>query len=163
MASFTGSLQQNHFTSECPNTAMEIGVVDAFMWPKVGMISWGLHEITKYVIEPAVFQMCPATLINIAKWDKTPTDLQDMIMDVMKDMEYIATMRIMLIKDREERIRMNAGMKYLQLPPADAEKFRNLAYETTWEILYKKAAQNGPELRKLSSKKALPKGSFPWQ
>jgi len=107
--------------------------------------------------------MYPATLINLEKWNKIPEDLQDMIMGVMKDMEYIATMRIMLIKDKEENIRKNAGMKYLQLPPADAEKFRHLAYDKTWEVLYEKAPQNGQALRKLSSKKALPKGAFPWQ
>jgi len=144
-------------------TAMERGVVDGFMWPKVGMISWGLQEVTKYVIQPSVFQMCPATVINLDKWSKIPKDLQEMIMEVMKNMEYVATMRNLLIVEKEDKVREQAGMKYLQLPPADAEKFRTLAYEKTWELVLKKAPENGPKLKELSSKKAVPKGTFPWQ
>jgi TRAP-type C4-dicarboxylate transport system substrate-binding protein len=144
-------------------TAMERGVVDAFMWVKIGMISWGLHEVTKYVIEPTVFQMCPATMINLDKWNKIPKELQEIIMNVMKDMEYIATMRLIMIAEKEDSVRKQAGMEYLQLPPADAERFRTLAYEKTWELVLKNSPENGPKLRELSSKKALPKGTFSWQ
>jgi len=72
-------------------TAMERGVVDGFMWPRVGMISWGLQEVTKFMIEPGVFQMEPATMINMDRWKKIPKDLQVMMMETIQEHEYIGT------------------------------------------------------------------------
>jgi TRAP-type C4-dicarboxylate transport system substrate-binding protein len=144
------------------HTAMERGVVDGFMWPNVGMVSWGLQEVTKYVIEPGVFQMEPATMVNLDKWKKIPKDLQELMMDIVQDMEYIGSMRNTLIVEKEDRIRKKAGVKTLQLTPDEAEKFRKICYEKTWELVIGNAPEYGPKLKQLSSKKALPKGAFPW-
>jgi TRAP-type C4-dicarboxylate transport system substrate-binding protein len=144
-------------------TSMERGVVDGYMWPNAGVISWGLQEVTKYVIRPGVFQMEPATLIHMKKWNKIPKDLQEIIMDVIQDVEYIGTMRNEMIMDKEDEVRKAAGMKDIVLAPAEAEKFRKLAYDKTWEVVIKNAPEYGPKLRELSSKKAIPKGTFPWQ
>jgi TRAP-type C4-dicarboxylate transport system substrate-binding protein len=144
-------------------TSMERGVVDGFMWPNVGMISWGLQEVTKYVIEPGVFQMEPATMINMAKWKKIPKDMQDLLMEVMEDIEYIGTMRNALIVEKEDRIRKKAGMKTITLPPGEDEKFRKICLDKTWEFVIEGCPEYGPKLRKASSKAALPKGTFPWQ
>ncbi len=144
-------------------TSMERGVVDGFMWPDVGVISWGLQEVTKYVVEPGVFQMEPATAINMDKWKKIPKDLQVLLDEIMQDMEYIATMRNALIEQKEDMVRKKAGMKTIQLPPGEAEKFVKLAYDKTWEFVIQSAPEYGPKLRELSSKKALPPNTFPWQ
>jgi len=144
-------------------TAMERGVVEGFMWPRVGMVSWGLQEVTKYMILPGVFQMEPATMINLDKWNKIPKDLQDIIMDTIQEYEYIGTMRNYKLVEKEERIREKAGMKNIQLPPKDAEKFVHTAYEMTWQEILKAAPEYGPKLRKAMSRSALPKGAFPWQ
>ncbi|WP_161626623.1 TRAP transporter substrate-binding protein DctP [Desulfatiglans anilini] len=143
-------------------TGMERGVVDGFMWPNVGVISWGLQEVTKYAIEPGVFQMEPATMINLDKWKKIPPDVQDLIMDVMQDMEYIGTMRNTMIEQTEEKVRKAAGMETLTLPPEEAQKFRAIAYDKTWEYVIEAAPEYGPKLRELTSRKAIPKDVFPW-
>jgi len=144
-------------------TSMERGVVDGFMWPNVGMASFGLQEVTKYQMEPGVFQMEPATMINLDAWKKIPADAQAIIMDVMKDMEYIASMRNGLIEEKELGIRAAAGMQTMTLSPAEAEKFRNVAYEETWKVVIQNAPEYAPKLRELSSRSALPAGTFPWQ
>jgi len=72
-------------------------------------------------------------------------------------------MRNEMITDKEDKVRKEAGMKDIVLPPAEAEKFRNLAYDKTWEVVIENAPEYGPKLRELSSKKAIPKGTFPWQ
>ena len=144
-------------------TSMERGVVDAFMWPAVGTTSFGLQEVTKYTLKPGVFQMEPATMVNMDKWKKIPKDVQDLIMEIMEDMEYIATMRNELIVKKDERIRAQAGVKWIQLPPGEAEKFVKICYDKTWEYVIGMAPEYGPKLRKVSSRKALPKGAFPWQ
>lgn len=144
-------------------TSLERGVVNGFMWPDVGMASFALQEVTKYSIEPGVFQMEPATMITMKKWKQIPADAQAIIMDVMQDMEYIATMRNDLLVQKEHRIRAAAGMKTIQLPPKEAAKFVKIAYDTTWDYLIKAAPEYSQQLRKLSSRSALPKGTFPWQ
>jgi TRAP-type transport system periplasmic protein len=145
------------------HTAMERGVVDGFMWPKVGVISWGLQEVTKYIIEPGVFQMEPATVINLDTWKKIPADAQTTIMDVMKVMEYAGTMRNAMITEKEDEIRYKAGMRYIQMAPAEGEKFRKICYDNTWDYVIQSAPEYGPKLRKATLKSAIPKGTFPWQ
>jgi TRAP-type C4-dicarboxylate transport system substrate-binding protein len=144
-------------------TSMERGVVDGFMWPNVGMISFGLQEVTKYVLEPGVFQMEPATMVNLNKWKEIPGDVQALIMEIVKDVEYIGTMRNELIVRKEDRIRKEAGMETIQLPPEEAKKFVEICYDKTWEYVIEMAPEYGPKLRSLSSRSALPKGTFPWQ
>ncbi|MFH1488768.1 MAG: TRAP transporter substrate-binding protein DctP [Pseudomonadota bacterium] len=144
-------------------TSMERGVVDGFMWPNVGMVSFGLQEVTKYVLDPGVFQMEPATVIAMEKWKQIPKDVQDMIMDVVQDVEYIGTMRNELIVRKEARIREKAGMKTIKLSPEEAAKFVRICYEKTWEYVTEAAPEYASKLRKASSRAALPKGAFPWQ
>lgn len=144
-------------------TSMERGVVDGFMWPNVGMASFGLQEVTKFELVPGVFQMEPATAINMDTWKKIPAEIQDVIMDVMKDMEYIASMRNEMLREKEARIRAEAGMTVLQLPPEEADKFREICYEETWKFVIERTPEYGPKLRELSSREALPAGTFPWQ
>jgi TRAP-type C4-dicarboxylate transport system substrate-binding protein len=142
---------------------MERGVVDGLKWPNVGMASFGLQEVTKYQLTPGVFQMEPATMINMKTWKKIPADTQALIMDIMKDMEYIATMRNELLVKKEERIRAEAGMQTLRLPPGEAEEFVKICYQKTWEYVTEMAPEYAPKLRKVSSRSALPDGAFPWQ
>ncbi len=144
-------------------TGMERGVVDGFMWPRVGMISWGLQEVTKFLVLPGVFQMEPATMINLDKWKKIPKDLQDLLLETIQEHEYIGSMRNEMILQKEEKVREKAGMKIIELPPAEAEKFVKTAYDMTWEQILKAAPEYGPKLRKAMSKSAVPKGTFPWQ
>ncbi len=144
-------------------TAMERGVVDGFMWPNVGMASFGLQEVTKYELVPGVFQMEPATMINLNTWKKVPADTQEVIMEIMKDMEYIASMRNVMLQEKEARIRAEAGMEVIALSPEEAEKFREICYEETWKFMVGAAPEYGPKLRELTSRSALPPGTFPWQ
>ncbi len=144
-------------------TAMERGVVDGFMWPNAGVISWGLQEVTKYVIRPGVFQMEPATLISMKKWKTIPPDLQNILLEEIKDVEYIGSMRNFMIMDAEDKIRKAAGMQDIVLAPDVAKQFVKTAYDATWDVVIKNAPEYGPKLRQLSSRSALPKGAFPWQ
>jgi len=144
-------------------TAIERGVVDGFMWPNMGVISWGLQEVTKYVIRPGVFQMEPATLMSMKKWKTIPPDLQDILMEEIQDVEFIGSMRNVMIMEKEDEVRKKAGMQDLILSPEESKKFVKIAYEATWEAVIKNSPEYGPRLRELSSRSALPKGTFPWQ
>jgi TRAP-type C4-dicarboxylate transport system substrate-binding protein len=143
-------------------TSMERGVVDGFMWPREGMASFGLQEVTKYQLTTPLFQVEPATMINLDKWNKIPKDLQDLVMDVMKDMEYIGTMRYFMLDKKEEEVKRAAGVQLISLPPEDEAKLIKTADDVTWEYVIKEAPEYGPKLKAASRRDALPKGSFPW-
>ncbi len=145
------------------HTAMERKVVDGFVWPRAGMISWGLQEVTKYMILPGFFQMEPATMINMDKWKQIPKDVQTIISKTMEEMEYIATMRQFMIVEKEDNVRKKAGMEFIQLPPEEAQKLLKIIYDETWKFMIQTAPEYGPKLQKATSKKALPRGAFPWQ
>jgi len=138
-------------------TSMERSVVDGFMWPRWGITGFGLQEVTKFLIEPGVFQMEPATMINMDRWKKIPKDLQDIVMETTKECELIAATRVAALLQKEDQIREKAGMKTVKLVPEDAERFVRLAYDTTWEQVIKSAPEYGPKLRKATTKAALPK------
>ena len=97
------------------------------------------------------------------KWNKIPKDVQAIIMETMKEMEYIATMRTVMLMEKEDSVRRKAGMEFIQLPPEEAKKFSQIVIDKTWEYVIQSAPEYGPKLQKVSSKKALPKGAFPWQ
>ncbi len=145
------------------HTSMERKVVDAFVWPRTGMISWGLQEVTKYMMLPGFFQMEPATMINMEKWKQIPKDVQTIIQDTMKEYEYIASMRNFMIMEKEDNVRRKAGMEFIRLPPEDGKKLLQVVNDKTWEYVIQSAPDYGPKLRKATTKKALPKNAFPWQ
>jgi len=162
---FIKALGANPVTVPPPEmyTSIERGVVDGLMYPKYSMTSWALQEVLKFTIEPGVFNIEPATMINLDRWKKIPKDLQDILLETMKDFEYIAAMRGIMIEEKEDRVREKAGMKIIRLPPEEAAKYTKLAYDTTWEQILKASPEYYPKLRKAMSKEAIPKGTFPWQ
>lgn len=133
-------------------TALERHTVDGFMFLQFGISAFSWQEVTKYRIDPGVFEVGGATFMNLNVWNKIPKDLQDIINDVMADFEYIGAAQIVLMAKREWDVLAKAGMSVISLPPKDAKKFYETAYNTTWETVIKDAPETGPKLRKLISK-----------
>jgi TRAP-type C4-dicarboxylate transport system substrate-binding protein len=134
-------------------TALERGVVDGFMFLDYGITGFGVQEVVKHKIYPPVFQQETATLINMDVWNKIPKDLQDLLMDVFVDFEYVSAAYLLQLKNDEWRICEKAGMNIINLPPEDAKKFRKIAYDATWEVVIKDSPDLGPKLRELLTKK----------
>lgn len=144
-------------------TSMERGVVDGFMWPREGMASFGLQEVTKFMLDVPLFVVEPATAINLDKWNKLPKDLQALLDEVMQDMEYVGTMRLIMLDQKEAMVKKAAGMETLRLSPEETEKLVKLADDVTWKYLAELTPEYAAKLRQVSSREALPKGAFPWQ
>jgi|GEM_PF-2776130 len=77
-------------------------------------------------------------------------------------MEYIATMRVIMMAKHEDEVRKKAGMDFVQMEPTEAERFLKIIYDETWKAIIQESPEYGPKLRQLTSRSALPKGSFPW-
>ena len=133
-------------------SAVERKAVDGFVYP-MGMVGWGLHKITKYRIEPGVFTMEPACIINLDTWKKIPKHLQDLLLEVIVDFEYISYAQHVVTAELERETMLKAGMTIISLPSSEAKKFRDLAYNVTWETVIKDAPEFGPQLRELTTRK----------
>jgi len=131
-------------------TALQRGVVDGFIWP-VMISDFGWHEVTKYVVEPGIFQTEAGAFMNLDKWNKIPKDLQDVIINSMKVMEYIGEGNVLRAAQKELAKQKAAGIKKIILPPAEGDKLRRIAYEETWKEVIKNAPVYGPKFRELSS------------
>jgi TRAP-type C4-dicarboxylate transport system substrate-binding protein len=134
-------------------TAMQRGVVDGFMWPAYAIPGMGWHEVTKYMVTQGVFQIEPATVVSLKKFNALPKDLQQVLRKVVEVMEGIDTVRSMLRMESDWVIMSRAGMKKIVLPAADAKKFRKLAYDATWAYVIKQSPKYGPQMRKLTTRK----------
>ena len=156
-APFTKALGASPITMAPPDlyNALERHIVDGFMFPPFGITSFAWQEVTKYKIEPEVFQAEPATLVNLDTWNKLPKHLQDLLSDVAKIMEYWGPADCAWLKVEEEYLTAKAGMQTISLPEKDAKVFYDLAYETTWKKVLEEAPEYGAKLRPLLSKEAL--------
>ena len=56
-----------------------------------------------------------------------------------------------LIKNEEEALK-KMGIKYIQLPPAEAKQLTDAAYSALWDVIIEKSPVNGPKLKEMVSK-----------
>ena len=133
-------------------TAMERGVVDGYMSARPIVPGFALHEVTKYMIEPSFFQMEAARFMNLDKWNSIPKHLQDMILEVTAKYEVIGEEHTYKVDEMALETFKKAGVETLELPPEDAKKFLDLAYNSTWETIIKKSPEYGPKFRKAMTK-----------
>ena len=137
--------------------ALERGIIDGFMFPTFGITGYAWHEVTKYKINPEVFQAEPVCVVNLDTWNKLPKHLQELLMDVAEIVEYWGVADSLWVKESDEDVLMKAGMEIIDLPKKDADAFRELANKTTWELLEKEAPDYCKRLRPLITKEALAK------
>lgn len=129
-------------------TGLQRGIVDGTMFPVI-ITDFGWQEIIKYVVFPGIFHAELSVSMNLDKWNELPRDLQDVIMNSVKKLESTA-----LVADeiKEEWSKQEkAGVKRITLPPEEAKKLHDIAYEETWKAVIKNAPVYGPKLRELTS------------
>ena len=133
-------------------TAMERGVVDAYMSARPIVPGFALHEVTKYMIEPAFFQMEGCRFMNLDSWNSLPPHLQDIITELSIKYELIGEQDCFAGDVRALGIFEEAGVETLTLPPEEAEKFLKIAYDTTWKVIIDQEPEYGPKFKEVLSK-----------
>jgi TRAP-type C4-dicarboxylate transport system substrate-binding protein len=133
-------------------TALERGVVDGFMWPAGLIRDWGWQEVTKYVVTPGVYNGANVVLVNKDLWDKIPDHLQKLLIETEDQAAQYAKDRSVDLVKNEFEVYRKLGIKFIDLPPAEAKKFTDAAYESLWEIILEKAPVNGAKLKKMVTK-----------
>jgi TRAP-type C4-dicarboxylate transport system substrate-binding protein len=133
-------------------TALERGVVDGYMWPAGLIRDWGWEKITKYVVQPGVYNGANVIVINKKKWDEIPGDLQKLLIEAEDEAARFAKQRALDLVKKEVEALKKMGIKYIELPPADAKKLTDAAYSSLWGVIIEKSPVNGPKLKEMVTK-----------
>jgi len=133
-------------------TALERNMVKGYGWPSLGISDFGWDAVTKFVIEPAFYQVDVMVIANINAWNKLPKNLQDVLASSMQEVEKEAYQHFgKLISEDRENLKKK-GVQEIKLSAEEAEKYLQTAYEASWKEVLKKDAQMGAQLRDLLSK-----------
>ena len=113
---------------------------------------WGWEKITKYVVNPGVYNGANIVLINKKKWDEMPDYIQKLLVEAEDEAARFAKQRsVDLIKNEVEAFK-KMGIQYIDLAPAEAKKLTDSAYSSLWDIVIEKSPVNGPKLRQMVTK-----------
>lgn len=133
-------------------TLMERGTVDGYGWPTSGIFDYSWEKVTKYRVEPSFYSAALHALVNLNVWNKLGADRQKIMQEAMAVVEARAGERLVL--DAAERKRQEAaGIKAIQLPPAEAKKWSDTAKEAGWAAVLKTSPETGAKLKELLTKK----------
>ena len=132
--------------------ALERNVVDGYCWVSVGIRDWGWQKVTKYIVEPGFYRGPNPILVNLNTWNKLPKKFQDLLTEAAIEAEKKAVAHFEDLAKKERPLLIKEGIKVIDLPPAEKEKFLKVAYEEGWKDVLQKNPQTGPELRKLLTK-----------
>jgi len=132
-------------------TLMERGTVDGYGWPTSGIFDYSWEKVTKYRVEPAFYSAALHALVNLDAWNKLGAERQKIMHEAMAVVEAKAGERIKL--DGEERKRQEAaGIKTIQLPPAEAKKWSDTAKAAGWAAAMKTSPERVAKLKALLTK-----------
>jgi TRAP-type C4-dicarboxylate transport system substrate-binding protein len=134
-------------------TALERGVIDGVAYPTAGFYDYGFAEVTKYIIEPEIFNMNVELTANLKAFEALPKDLQELIKSLVqkKEIEWAPKFQ----KQDAEAIRKSleiAKMTQIFFSPEDAESYVNLTKEASWSVLEKQKPDLAAKLKKLLTK-----------
>jgi len=134
-------------------SALERNVVDGYCWPSVGIRDWGWDKQTKYVVDPGFYQVPNPLLMNLNTWNKLPKKLQNLLTEAATEAEKKVVALFDDLAKQERPILIKGGIQVITLPPAEKEKFLNVAYGEGWKDVLGKCAATGPKLKELLTKK----------
>jgi len=130
-------------------TGLQRGVVDGYCWPSVGIRDWGWQKVTKYVVEPGFYRVPNPVLVNLKTWNKLPKKLQDLLTEAGVEAEKKAMVYFEDLAKKDRPIILKEGIKVIDLPPLEKDKFLKAAYGPAWKDILKKSPKIGADLKKL--------------
>jgi TRAP-type C4-dicarboxylate transport system substrate-binding protein len=133
--------------------ALERNVVDGYCWPAVGIRDWGWQKHTQYVVDPGFYNVPNPLLVNMKAWNQLPQKLRDLLTEAAIEAEKRVVALFDDLAKQERPILLKEGVQVIDLPPAEKEKFLNVAYDEGWKDVIAKSPQIGPKLKELLTKK----------
>jgi TRAP-type C4-dicarboxylate transport system substrate-binding protein len=132
-------------------TALERGVVDGYGFPVSGLFDIGLHEQTKYRVEPGFYNVEISVLVNLNTWKKLDDKQRAFLTKAAIWMEDLNLNNTKLWEDEKKR-QASVGIQPIVFKGKKGEDYVALANDTLWDSIIKRSPQHGPKLRSLLTK-----------
>ena len=114
-------------------TGLERGTVDGYGWPLWGIADFGWHKYTKYRYGPGFISAAVAILVNLDKWKALENGQRKCLTDVAMWAENQWPKWRAAEDGAQQAVQDKAGIKYVDLGPAFAQKAEDLY----WEVMAK--------------------------
>ena len=133
-------------------SALERGVVDGYGWTYAGILDYSFQEVGKYAIDPPFYSLNSAILMNRDSYDKLPPDAKAKLEQVAQEFEtVVADYYAKYIKEEDAKLKAK-GVVVVTLPPAEAKKYLEAAYNGGWADFLAKNPENGARLKALTER-----------
>jgi len=130
-------------------TAMDTGMIDAWVYSLDGAKSYSMFEVTKYLLDHPLYRSNSNITMNLDAWNKLPKHLQKLILDVYTEFEPTFTeIKIKGLVDGKKAFE-EAGVEVISFSPADAERFMDIAYAADAQRYLDELPDTAPEYLKL--------------
>lgn len=134
-------------------TAMERSVVVGYIQPVASIRTMGLLPVTKYMFRPGFYIPTVLVLVNLDFWKKLPPNLQNLLTEGMKKGEHTVMAAYQKKMQTELDAFRKAGVSFIQLSPAESQKFSKMADDAMMETVTKKSPEEAKKLKELITKK----------
>jgi len=133
-------------------TAMERGVVDGFAFPEVGTMDLKLHEVYCCMIRPPFWTGRTVLLMNLQAFQKLSPEHQKLLTDTMRniDEQWVEPHFKKLLEIELRELVTKHGRKIIDLPEADARRYREIAYTENWKEFVPTSPKYGEQIKKLA-------------
>lgn len=129
--------------------ALERGIVDGLGWTYAGTIDYGFPEVAKYVIDYPFYSIVSNIIMNADVYDGLSDDMKaDLNEAAIEFEEKVADVYQKVVDVEDEKLKA-AGMTFITLSEADAQKYLAAAYEGGWADFLAKNAAHGAEIQKM--------------
>ncbi len=115
-------------------TALQQGVVVGVVTPANNFFEFNLFEVGKYWVDIGFWNPIEPALVNLDKWNKIPSHLQKLMLDVAKEAEPLEYNYQMQNNDKYFQTFRDAGMQPITFSPEDTKWLKALAYQVRWDV-----------------------------
>jgi TRAP-type C4-dicarboxylate transport system substrate-binding protein len=130
-------------------TALERGMVDGLAFTTIGLPDLGVGQFIRYRVEPEVLQLAVCLQANLDAWNRLDPRARTLLEEEAIRYEAGNRARFTALKEREHAELAAAGLQAIKLPPGVADAYVQLARETTWQRLARRAPESARVLRPL--------------
>jgi TRAP-type C4-dicarboxylate transport system substrate-binding protein len=134
-------------------TALERGVVQAHITPPIMFRTLGLVKVTKYLLFPPFFDTPNVLVMNLNTWKKLPKHLQDLLTEEADKHSHNFVAYNADLEKNEMEFFKSQGMKFIDLPKPEADKFLKIAHDSMVQVVMEKAPNEGKKILEYLQKK----------
>lgn len=112
-------------------SAVERGVVEAYVWPDHGVSDMGLQEVTACQVEPFFWTIDDINIMNLDSWNSLPDDLKDIVEEASVEVTNEVGERVEEFREKEAKIFAEEGVETCEM--SDGAELEQLANESAWQ------------------------------